>query len=302
MLDCSIVVPTYYPGNIIYKMLNSFPMVKEILILDNSSDKTLKQLILSNYSYVKYIDLGDIGLGKTFNFALKICNSDNIFITQPDVELRKNTLQNLINELPKYPDAAILAPLVYENNKYSSNDFYALKLDTQNKIIDYPNHKKNLQSEPNENFCAEAINSTALLIKKKIIKEIGGWDNYYYTYLEDIDLSYNVRKNGYKIIKIVSSKVDHLSFGSHDAKIHSKMNEKRIFNFNKSSLYFDLKNRDKKYFLKKILITIFKSIIKLISNIICFNNLKVIKNVIILKSTFHFLFVEKFYKKMLNLK
>ena len=39
--DCSIIVPTYHPGEIINNLLNSLPEVKEIIILDNSDDVTL---------------------------------------------------------------------------------------------------------------------------------------------------------------------------------------------------------------------------------------------------------------------
>ena len=300
MIDCSIVVPAYYPGKVIDKMINSFPIVKEILILDNSSDKILKNNILSNYKHIKYYDLGDIGLGRTFNKSLDISQSNNIFITQPDVELKKNTIENLINAITKYPDAAILAPLVYENNKYSFYDCYDLKLDQNNKIVNKPKSKNNFDKIPNQDFYAEAINSTALLVRKNILKRIGGWDNYYYTYLEDIDLSYNVRKNGYKIVKIANSRVDHLGFGSHDKKMHKEINQKRIFNFNKSSLYFNLKNRDKKYFLLKTSMNFFKAIIKLIINLILLDKQKIIKNIIILKSYYCFFIIEKFYKKILS--
>ena len=45
-------------------------------------------------------------------------------------------------------------------------------------------------------------------IDKKKINQIGGWDNYFYTYLEDIDLCYRVRKNNFEIIKVKNSIVN----------------------------------------------------------------------------------------------
>ena len=45
--DCSIIVPTYHPGEIINNLLNSLPEVKEIIILDNSDDVNLKNFIMT---------------------------------------------------------------------------------------------------------------------------------------------------------------------------------------------------------------------------------------------------------------
>ena len=99
--DCSIIVPTYHPGEIINDLLNSLPEVKEIIILDNSDDINLKNLIIDRFKNIKYINTGDIGLGKTFNMALEIAKSDNIFITQPDVILRKNCYKKKIYQKMK---------------------------------------------------------------------------------------------------------------------------------------------------------------------------------------------------------
>ena len=94
--DCSIVVPTYFPGKIIEKLFESFPPVKEVLVLDNSNDNELKDLINQKYKYIKYIPTGDIGLGKTFNKALEEIKTELMFITQPDVVLEKNCIENLL--------------------------------------------------------------------------------------------------------------------------------------------------------------------------------------------------------------
>ena len=39
---------------------------------------------------------------------------------------------------------------------------------------------------PSGDFCAQAVNATAMLIKKHNQK-VNGWDENIYTYLEDID-------------------------------------------------------------------------------------------------------------------
>ena len=46
--DCSVVIPTYFPGKIIEKLFESIPPVKEILVFDNSNDQELSLEIADN--------------------------------------------------------------------------------------------------------------------------------------------------------------------------------------------------------------------------------------------------------------
>ena len=262
-LDCSIVIPTYYPGKIIHMLFDSLPKVKEIIVLDNSNDSELQKLIKSNYPFVNYKNLGDIGLSKTFNYALQNTRSNNIFITQPDVIIEKNCIENLVKEKKKYHNAAILSPLVFFENKYCYYDSPPLNYDKFFKLKN--NYKKISKIIPKKNIVVDAVTSTAILIDKKKIIKIGGWDNFYYTYLEDIDLSLNIRKNGYKIYKIVKSSVKHSPFSSHKSKIKNYINLKRIKNFTRSSLYFRKKHSYKRdfilYYYKNLTNIIFKFIL-----------------------------------------
>ena len=222
-VKCSVVIPTYFPGNIIKNLLNTIPDVEEILILDNGNDEELKNLLVQEFNNVTYLNTGDIGLGKTFNKAISIVKTNNIFITQPDVTLHKNCIENLILAKSKYKNAAILAPVLYENEKYSYYDHLDLLLNKHKKIIKRKNKNK-IYCLPSGDFCVEAINSTALLVDKEKIKTINGWDDYYYTYLEDVDLCYRVRKKNYEIIKIINSKVDHVGFASHKKSNYNEAN------------------------------------------------------------------------------
>jgi len=299
--NCSVIIPTYFPGKIIENLLESIPPVKEILILDNSDDNELRNLLKTSYKKVRYLSTGDIGLSRTFNRALEEIDTELMFITQPDVIIEKNCIENLILAHKKYKNSALLAPLIFENSQYSEHDHFDLRLDKNKKIKNFKIKKfKNIN--PSGDFSVEAINSTAILVDKKKIKQIGGWDEYYYTYLEDIDLCYKVRKNNFEIIKIKNSIVKHIGFRSHKLSKHHEINISRIFNFSKSSLYFEYKNKSKLFFFSKCLKNLSKIFMKLIINIILLRKNKININFIKLKSYYYFFFLENFGKKNIQLK
>jgi N-acetylglucosaminyl-diphospho-decaprenol L-rhamnosyltransferase len=291
-INCTVVIPTYYTGDVIYNLLDTIPNVTDIFILDNSNDEKLRENIKKKYQHIHYLGIGDVGLGKTFNKALSMVNTNLLFITQPDVVLKKNCIENLIYAIKKYKSSAIVSPLFFENNKYSQYDHYTLKLNSKKEIVTTNTIYKNY-TIPSGDFCVEAINSTAFLIDVSKVKEIGGWDEYYYTYLEDIDFSYRIRCANYEIIKIKDAKIDHIGFGSHDKEKSHKMNEKRIFNFTKSSIYFDFKNRSKLFFFKKVLINIIKYFLKLLINVVLLRKKKVNENLIKIKANYYFFVKDK---------
>lgn len=289
-LNCSIVIPAYYPGIIINKLLNSLPSVKEVFVLDNGNDEELKELIDKKFQYITHVKCGDIGLGKTFNYSLKIINTDYLFITQPDVVLEKNCIENLLLAKTKYPNAAILSPLFYDEGKYSEYDFLDLNLDKRKKIKNIKKNKNTI--EPWGDFCVEAVASTSNLLDVKKIKMSGGWDNYFYTYMEDVDLSLKVRKADFTIIKIFNSKINHKGFSSHDIKNSTIMNKKRIYNFTKSSIYFSYKNYKNYNFILYFLNILIINFFKLFINLLTLKN-KYQVNLIRLKAVIDFLISKK---------
>ena len=285
---CTVILPTFFPGNEIFENLKSIPTNLKILVIDNSYNQSLKEKI-SKYENCEYYNIGDVGLGKTFNFALSKVKTPYILLTQPDVILRKNCVENLMQGFEKYKNAGMVVPIVFDNNIYSKYDFYDLKYSKKNKI--FQNKKKNISTIlPSGDFCVDAVNATTMLIKVDALKEIDGWDNNYYVYLEDIDICLRLRLNDYSIIKIAEAKVDHLGWSSHFAEIKDTMNVSRIWHFTWSSLYFENKYCQKNIVLKKLFRIMFLSIIKLVLNLIVFRFEKVNQNIIKLSACGAFIF------------
>ena len=233
----TIIIPTFYPGRIIKKCLASLPSVSEIIIIDNGEDLELEKTIKLQKLKIKHFKVGDVGLSKSFNIALAKSKNENILITQPDVYFEKNTILNLIKAQKKYNNAGIISPLSFEKKKYSQYDYLDLSLSREGNLKNTKRPKK-INILPSGDICVEAVNATAMLIRKSIIKKINGWDENIYTYHEDIDLCLRLRKKGYSIIKIKNSIANHIGFGSNKKKNRKKINKSRNWHYCWSSLYF----------------------------------------------------------------
>jgi GT2 family glycosyltransferase len=274
---CTVVLPTFFPGEQIVKCIETIPKIFKIVIIDNSYDDRLIKFI-KKYNNIEYHNIGDVGLGKTFNYALSIIKTELIFLTQPDVTLRNNCLENLINSTLLYPLAGILAPIVFDNGIYSRYDFYDLKYDKINKVFNNKKFKDGMNVVPSGDYSVDAINATSMLLNTNLMKTIGGWDNNIYVYLEDIDISLRLKLNGNEIIKVRSAEVDHKGFSSHFLEIKDTMNLSRVWHFTWSSIYFKKKFCNQFVFILSIAKVIFIALAKNIFYLFFFNRKKFIIN------------------------
>ena len=111
---CTVVLPTFFPGDEIFENLKSIPTNLKIIVVDNSYNQLVKEKI-SKHENCEYHNIGDVGLGKTFNFALSKVQTPYVLLTQPDVILRKNCIENLIQGFEKYKNAGMVVPIVFDN-------------------------------------------------------------------------------------------------------------------------------------------------------------------------------------------
>ena len=288
----TIIIPTFYPGRIIKKCLASLPPVSEIIIIDNGEDLELEEIIKLQKLKIKHFKVGDIGLSKSFNIALAKSKNENILITQPDVYFEKNSIINLIKAQKKYMKVGIFSPLLFEKKKYSQYDYLDLGLSKSGNLKNTKKNKK-INILPSGDICVEAVNATAMLIKKSIIKKINGWDENIYTYHEDVDLCLRLRRKNYSIIKVKDSIAHHIGFGSNKKKNKSKAEMSRNWHYCWSSLYFKDKYSLKFNFIFFYIKNLVKYFLKTILNLLLLRNKKFILNLMRLRACLNYLFIKK---------
>ena len=290
--DLSIIIPTFYPGEIINNCINSLPQEADIIIVDNGDDPELDNIIKNKYPRIRHYKIGDIGLPKSFNFAVEKSKNESILITQPDVTFEEDAISNLLSASKKYPNAGILAPIIFENKQYSPYDTLDLNLSKTGELKTKKQFKS-INIKPTGDFCAQAVNATAMLMKKNIIKKVNGWDENIYTYLEDIDLCMKIRKNNFQIIKIPKAIVNHVGFGSHKKENTEKAELSRNWHFCWSSLYFREKYTKKSEFILFFISNFIKYFSKVFINLILFNKKKFKINLIRLRACLNYVIQKK---------
>lgn len=206
----------------IYSILKSLKNVSfEIIVVDNEGDNKLKKE-LSKFNNVKYIKSNsNLGFGGGNNLGAKNSIGKYLFFLNPDTTITKSAIQELLNFYINNNNVGIVSPLLINENlkpfstqsKKELTPLNALfsfsllrKLFIDKSIYSDPFFKKWDYKKPIE---SETIPGAAFMISRDLFDKINGFDENFFLYFEENDISKRVRQLGYKLFINPKSKIIH---------------------------------------------------------------------------------------------
>ncbi len=193
----------------------NYPKEKiEIIVVDNGSNDGSAQFIKSNYPEVKLIENREnLGFAKANNQAAGVAHGEYIAFLNNDTKVDKNWLMELLR--PIYgSDEVICSGSKVLSLDGSSLDFVGGMINFEGKgfQIDY-GLSVNKDIHNVERFLP-FVNGGAMLIKRDVFLEAGGFDEDFFAYYEDVDLGWRLWVLGYKVVFSPNSIVYHAHHGT----------------------------------------------------------------------------------------
>ena len=195
----------------------------EILVIDNNSIDGSVDNIKSKFPNVCiYKTSKNLGTSYTRNAGINFSKGELIWFLDSDSYLiDSNVLHNLVNEfnIDDIDGLGGEAILDEKNNVLGSK-----------KLILYPNGMtKGYFDKSNNKVKVEVLATCNLMVKRKVIEDIGGFDHFYFFYLEDLDLTYRISKKGYNMYLIEKCPVVHYFSENFRFKNHFLAKRNRIY-------------------------------------------------------------------------
>lgn len=207
MITASIVLHRTSPELIseVMQSLQSEP-VDKIFIIDNSPDNSL-QRVVGHFHNVEYHHIENRGFGNAHNFAIRLAdnvNSDYHLILNPDVRWNKPILSRLVKVFESNENCALIQPrIVYPDGRLQHTcrllptpaDVFAKRFLPSFAI------KKRLKryllpdSAYEKPFNAVYMQGSFMLFRTKQLIETGLFDERFFMYPEDIDITRRIRKH-----------------------------------------------------------------------------------------------------------
>lgn len=215
----SIIIVNYNSGDdlsgCLHSLFESDQASAEIIVVDNASTDGSFETNRNSFPQVLWISNSkNLGFGAACNLAAEYGRGEYLAFLNPDTRVTPGWLDALIAVLDANPNAGLVTPKI-------------LLLDSPGRINTCGNdvHISGLtlcrglgtsQNDFNQLEAVDAVSGAAFVIRKELFELLKGFDESYFLYMEDTDLSWRARLNGWQILFVPQSVVFHdyrLTFG-----------------------------------------------------------------------------------------
>jgi len=208
-LGITISVVSHGHGRMIVPLVATllrFPEVEQIIVTHNiPEDVSLPESPIVSRVYNE----SPRGFGANHNAAFARCAGDFFCVLNPDIRLPENPFPELLFMLIEC-DAAMIAPRVVTDEGVTEDS--ARHFPTIGGIVkkimgvDDGRHAE-LCSE--NAFYPECVAGMFMLFRKAAFEKLGGFDQRFFLYYEDMDICVRIWKSGMRIVLLTSTAVVH---------------------------------------------------------------------------------------------
>lgn len=215
MKKIAVVIINFNGGELLAKCLShlreqTFHSYR-VIVVDNASNDGSAINAERDFPEVKFIHLTEnIGFAGGNNIGIAAAEgSDWIACLNPDAFPEPTWLENLINASIQHPQYQFLgSTLLCADNP----EFYDGTADIYH-VSGAAWRRDHLASRvKNERHTGEIFGpcAAAAMYRRDLLNEIGGFDEHYFCYFEDVDLAFRLRLKGYRCLYVPSAIVHHM--------------------------------------------------------------------------------------------
>jgi O-antigen biosynthesis protein len=202
----------YFLEQCLYSIYRSLKGIDgEIIVIDNNSVDGSEAIIRDKFPEVKLvINKENVGFSKATNQGIKLASGEYILCINPDTVIEETTLQLCIHFMDQHPDAGGLGPKMIDGKgKYLSESKRGLPT-PQTALFKIIGLTKFFPNSPvfaryylghlskNEVSPIEILTGSFMFLRKTVLDKVGLFDETFFMYGEDIDLSYRILQAGFK--------------------------------------------------------------------------------------------------------
>lgn len=226
-MKLSVVIVNYNVRHFLEQSLNSVlkaakNISAEIFVVDNNSVDGSVEMMKKKFPQVILIENKENkGFSTANNQAIKQAKSEYILLLNPDTVVEEDTFEKTMNFMDAHPEAGALGVKMLDGKGNFLPEskrgfptpevaFYKLfglaKIFPKSKIFGKYHLGYLDENKINE---VDVMAGAFMLIRKKVLDEIGLLDEHFFMYGEDIDLSYRIKKAGWKNYYFPETRIIH---------------------------------------------------------------------------------------------
>lgn len=215
----SVIIVNYNGRNYLEmylsSLLSTLTQDDEILLIDNASTDGSAEYVEQAFPQVQVIrNQANRGFGQANNQGARQTAGKHLVFLNPDTRVDPSWLEALVEALEGDPQAGLATSRILlmacpERINTCGNEIHYTGLT----LCRGMGMDRDVFDEAGE---VDAVSGAAFAVRREVFEELGGFDERFFLYLEDTDLSWRARLAGYKCLYVPQSIVYHdytLRFG-----------------------------------------------------------------------------------------
>ena len=228
-IDVSICIVTYHARDFLRDCLRSIygtagSVSFEIIVVDNHSEDGTVEMLGSDFPNVHLtVNNENTGYTRPNNQAMRISQGRYLLIINPDTLVEPNTIPELVGFLDAHPEVGIVGPKVLNRDGTLQKQCRRSEARPWDAFCYFsglsrlfPHDKRfagYLMTYLSEDIAheAEAVSGSCMLIRRKVVEQIGYQDEDFFAYQEDTDFCRRARLAGWKVFYDPAAQIVHFA-------------------------------------------------------------------------------------------
>lgn len=210
--DVSVVVVSYNTRDLLRQCLQSVRASSyrpaEVFVVDNASTDGSPAMVAGEFPDVTLIALDrNLGFGGANNVALRRCRGAYVLLLNPDAVIAADGLELLVEALTTRPRVGVIGPRILNPDGTLQSSGYhfptllgeirlSKRVDAAMAAVLGPSVPL---PRPDQVTAVDWCDGACMLIRRAAIDQLGGFDEQYFLYTEELDWCFNARKAGWDI-------------------------------------------------------------------------------------------------------
>lgn len=228
-MDLTIIIVNWNGGDLLLRCLQTIRESKtsfqvKVIVVDNDSADGSRDAAIKAFPEFHVFNSGsNLGFGRANNAARHLVQTPLVLFLNPDTELQPDSLEKAVQCLVNLPDVGALGcKMLYPDGTVQDVGIQWLPTPitvlAEMLFVTRVNRRR-LKGwfpvvDPNKSSYCRKIYGGFVLARREILDKAGWFDDRYFMYAEDVDLSHSITVLGWKLYYCADSVITHVCGGT----------------------------------------------------------------------------------------
>jgi GT2 family glycosyltransferase/lipopolysaccharide/colanic/teichoic acid biosynthesis glycosyltransferase len=226
-IQLSVIVVNYNVRDFLHHALLSLQKAMkgirgEIIVVDNASDDGSIEMVRRRFpSVVLLANKTNLGFARANNLALQRARGKYVLLINPDTLVQEDTLRVMIRFFEENPDVGLAGCKILNPDgtfqlacRRSFPTPWAALTKLSGLSVLFPHSRLfgryNLTYlSPDETYEIDAVSGSFMIVRREVYEQVGGLDEEFFMYGEDLDWCYRIQQAGWKNYYVHSTQIIH---------------------------------------------------------------------------------------------